>query len=203
MKNRLLAALIMLLLTFGMAGSANAIPTDEIDGLSIQFSGIVDFGWVWVASEDPYVNPPIQQNLAGHEFSGSISVSGVNSEAVSGDWEFFVSGFYLVDPDPRINFSSHQDITPEGYYLYFLDMGQSAFVGSFNYFDGSEYVTSLFGGGDNGYRAPGSWYIKSDHFTWELASNGAPVPEPATMLLFGTGLATLFGTAWRKNKRTS
>lgn len=38
--------------------------------------------------------------------------------------------------------------------------------------------------------------------SWEVVHETAPVPEPTTMLLFGTGIAGLIGTRIRRGKKT-
>ena len=62
-------------------------------------------------------------------------------------------------------------------------------------------VSFVWLGGTSG---PGSQFFEVyDGFTWSVLEAGAttPVPEPATMLLFGTGLSGLFGFGMRKKSK--
>ena len=65
---------------------------------------------------------------------------------------------------------------------------------------GGGYALSLFGG-----VFAGDWMIDSGgvsiwHGTWEARPHEETVPEPATLLLFGTSTASLIARAWRRRR---
>lgn len=75
-----------------------------------------------------------------------------------------------------------------------MDAGFYLPTSLFSSYDANDYVYLYAKFGNSGYKSEAGFeeYI--------LRVGGAPVPEPATMLIFGTGLATLAGLRRRRKK---
>ncbi len=137
----------------------------------------------------------------------SYTVSDHTFAADTGFTIYFDLGLYdLLDPAPPAP-NSDWDVTtwnpdpslPDGgaYDAYAL-VDNASLADAFT-------VTFVWLGGISG---PGSQYFELyDGLTWTVLENGstipgaAPVPEPATMILFSTGLVELIGTNIRKKHK--
>jgi hypothetical protein len=94
----------------------------------------------------------------------------------------------------------------------YVSGGVSVASGSFNFFDGlSDTDTGFLGGNHYALTGFDLSFLGADqefysHFTMGCGNDNlmghstAPVPEPATMLLFGTGIAGLLGVRRKKKK---
>jgi hypothetical protein len=132
----------------------------------------------------------------------SYSVSGNNFAADTGFTVYFDLGLYdLLDPYPAtpnsdwdiLTWNPDSSLPDDGAYDAYALVDNASLVDSFT-------VSFVWLGGGAG---PGSQYFEVyDGLNWSVSEDGvtggAPVPEPATMLLFGTGLAGLLGTGIRR-----
>jgi hypothetical protein len=193
MKKKLLVGLAFGMMMGGVAGTASAtiLTFDDVNGANPTtwdneiYDGYGGLNWndVYVLHQDLYPN------------------SGYDLGVVSGEWVaynvwdhigtvdgtlFTFNGAYFTSA-----WDSDNTITAEG----FLN-GQSLFSASFHINNQAPtWLDFNFTGIDSLTLNSSGYHFAMDNFTF---NETAPVPEPATMLLIGTGLAGLIGARRRK-----
>lgn len=223
MQKKLLVVLVIGIFVFGMAGMANAIPmlvdnfNDGItSGWTVQNGSVIETGGTISGSNlslitlngytgnsigvDAISNPGIDyialvlnyNSLSDNLF---VKIQDNNSNGLF-DRVFFyhgnnggssVTGTYYFDLDFEVQ-STYFEVTNNG------DGTVSAIVGATGDVFGGTLKNIYTGTGIGlGFYGPG----EADNFYVETF---APVPEPATMLLFVSGFAVLFGLGIRRKK---
>ena len=183
MKKKYLSLLTAGLLTFGVAGLANAT------AISYTATDIAD------------INPG--EDLWQYTYS----VSDNTFTADTGFTIYFDLGLYdFLDPLPSapnadwdiLTWNPDSSLPDDGAYDAYALVDNASITDMFS-------VNFAWLGGETG---PGSQYFEVyDGLTWSVLEDGftstvaAPVPEPATMLLFGTGIASLIGSGIRKKSK--
>ena len=198
MKKRFLAALATGLFLVGMSGMANALPIvsvgdvgseDILKGVGVQ--GVDPLLSSGDADEVAWVNSILgtsftKDDLLKTNAEGDDSADWVNWYQV-GDVDSKVFAFDFVSDYPQYFFIKVGVGTNDPIYTHFLFQNiEELQWGVVNLVQqvGDETVT-----------------IKEfDKFSHIGELGNTPVPEPATMLLFGTGLASLAGVARRRKK---
>lgn len=165
------------------------------------------------------------QNILGTTLSGGLTItSSTGGYAFVTDSSSDLGGSYplgtfalAVDEGDSYAFDFSSSISYFGFYM--MDNGSTNLTT--NYTDGSSENTTINGSGSSGYNGTflaltfdkpvSSLYIPSvnggdgevgiDNIEFGSTVPTAPIPEPATIFLFGTGIATLVGSRIRRKKK--
>jgi len=221
MKKGLFLFLAVIFLSFSCAGSLWAIPSSNVDGDGYEdISGVAYDYWentgelmfTRSGNENAYdltneISTWLQNN--GHSVSSDFTVENTtqnisfyvndrdNNEAgydhetlFTGDITDiggnYLSGTYVVDTSVLSGISFYSVKGANGFAMYYENPEES--YGSWSSYD----VWDIFGNGAE---------TAISHWTGFNGTPTAPVPEPATMILLGTGLVGLAATSRKKFKK--
>ena len=201
MKKKLLAGFATGLLTLGMVGSASATlvvtierlsdtsarmtGTGTISGLSSSNSHLLYFDDLFTSTLTGYVNEGVfsSSNLT----IGSSLIDFSYTVSTGFNWPSVSSGIYSGTSNGG-NFTNG-DLMSSGYVDWSL-----AGVSTSPAFAAGGATGDIYWGTDTANNITGSWTMIDN-------TPPTPTPEPATMLLFGTGLVGLVGSRLRRKKK--
>lgn len=202
MKKKLLAGLAIGVMMFGMDRAANASPITLVDqGATWQYSVLSSDLW-------PSWNTA---NYSSFDWSSATWLTG--QAAFGNPYSLPYNTTWTADTDIALQKTFNIDgllstpitlnVASDNGFMVFINGQQVAKEMAEGYTSYWEYTLNLT---TLGFLSPGQNIIQvlaEDHggatfFDLKLTGDVAPVPEPATMLLMGTGLAGLIGARRRK-----
>ena len=207
MKKRLLAGLATGMLMFGMVETANAVPTTLVDqGSSWQYSVLNNDLWLnWNSAgynsfnwNDPNITWLTGNAAFGNPYSLPYNTLWNASTDLALQKNFNIDG--VLTAPITLNVASDNG------FMVFINGQQVAKQNAEGYTSYWEYslpLTTLdfISPGDNLIQVLAEDHGVATFIDLKLTGEVAPVPEPATMLLFGTGIAGLAGTRLRRKKQ--
>ncbi len=197
--------MMALLMPFVWGGVAFATPVDAGDyfsASSIIFQNQGEYAW-YEADFGLYSMTDPTEKYEIFSYTDEPGFWTVNS-VTSADWSYLSEGFgFYFDVHTNPN-------SPDVAYNWFSDQSLNQLVDGTSADTDIEHVLVFntsplthtillddqLGGGDRDFRD-----MIVGGFTCDMTPVAAPVPEPATMLLFGTGLAGLAGFTSKKRKK--
>ncbi len=199
MKKKFLAGLAAGVFMFGMVSISNAtvlnfegLTTSQVQNITTNNQGYGGFTWDagWYLYNDNFYNTPAHSGDYGivNNFGTNplgLSIASSNTFDFNGAW---ISGWHFNAPSQvkAQGFDNLGNLVAETNWMA-VTVGVNTYLASS--FNNVTRVDFLGGG-----------YFTIDDFTYNNES--APVPEPTTMLLFGTGLAGLLGIRINRKKKT-
>ena len=169
----------------------------------------------WVRAGDPYTDAIFQGYVTGDyggwsDWSDSFDSRGSSDYRSVHVFDTYITSYIDQEVTFRAGGDDGHSIFIDGVFQSGAGFGTTAAT-SLNMTANTQYKLTFIG---NNYTGPYGWWFAMGGEDWSgpiseaynismdaSASGAAPVPEPATMLLFGIGLVSLAGFCRRKNSK--